>query len=199
MKTVILLLAFVVVLGIESSTTFGQKWSKFSPELLEAAQKGDGNAQNYLGIAYSEGLGVKPNQKTAVYWFEKSADNGDVYGVCNLGLHSAWGKGIRKNKIEALKWAFVANSLDGLKCHPSDFVEMFKINECDTELSWSLAVTWLSAHPQLYNRNFGTKTRPWMDDKGEYAITRRENGAVIDTPVKPSGKCKPNIISNPKK
>jgi len=190
MKPIVnLILLTVITFGV-SFTGVAQQWSDFSPELLKASVNGDGNAQNYLGIAYSEGLGVRPNQKKAVFWFTKSAGNGDVYGTCNLGLHYARGHGVRRNKIEALKWSFVANSLDGLKCQPGDFVEMLKMSKCETETAWGLALTWLRTHPDFVNHNFGGGSRPWMGE-GEYGITRREGGGVIDLPVKSSDKCKP--------
>jgi hypothetical protein len=161
---------------------------KFSPTLLASARNGNEVAQNDLAIAYSEGRGIKSNQRIAVYWFSKSAEQGYVYGVCNLGLHYGWGSGIRRDYVQALKWSFIANSLDGLKCHPGDFVEAFKINECQVEQAWQLAVAWLRAHPKLENLNFGG--RPWMEEGGEYGVTVRERGAQVQLPIKPSGKCK---------
>lgn len=181
----------LAVLLLPSGSALAQDDGKFSQALLATARGGDAVAQNELAIAYSEGLGVKPNQRRAVYWFSQSAEQGYVYGVCNLGLHYAWGIGVRRDLVEALKWSFVANSLDGLRCHPGDLIEKFKIGECRIEKAWQLAVAWLRAHPRLENSNFGG--RPWMEEDGAYGVTVREQGAQVQLPVKPSGKCKQTL------
>jgi TPR repeat protein len=101
--------------------------------MLESAQSGDASAQNELAIAYSEGLGIKPSQRKAVYWFRKSAEQGYSLGVCNLGLHYGRGAGVRRDRTMMMKWVFIANALDGLKCQPGDYVELFQPNECEVE------------------------------------------------------------------
>ena len=180
----------LLVLVLSPGAAFAQEDDgTLSPALVAEAGKGDAGAQNELAIAYSEGKGVKPNQRRAVYWFRKSAEQGEVLGVCNLGLHYAWGRGVRKNLTEALKWAFVANALDGLKCHPGAFIQEFKVNRCEAVEAWGLAVAWLRAHPHLENLNFGG--RPWLEDDGKYNVTLRENSPRVDVPVKSSGKCRP--------
>lgn len=101
--------------------SFGQ--SNSFKLLLEKAKQGDVDAQNKVGIAYSEADGVRANQKKAVYWFRKSAESGYAIGTCNLALHYLQGWGVRKDKTLALKYIFAAHALDGLKCHPSDYIE----------------------------------------------------------------------------
>lgn len=163
---------------------------EYSTALVVAASKGDASSQNDLAIAYSEGLGIIPDQKTAVYWFRKSAENGYVYGACNYGIHLARGLGVRKNVLQGLKWSFIANAIDGLKCQPGDFIEMYRINQCDAERAWQIALAWLRAHPEIKNVNFGGGSRPWMGE-GEFGITRRTGGSpVVDLPVKSSKACK---------
>ena len=61
--------------------------------LLEKAKNGNVDAQNEVGIAYSEGKGVKPDQRMAVYWFRKSAEQGYAIGTSNLALHYSMGWG----------------------------------------------------------------------------------------------------------
>lgn len=119
--------------------------------LLEAAKRGDADAQNEIGIRYAEGDGVKQNNHLGVSWFKKSAAQGNVFGACNLGLHYGRGTGIRKDALMAMKWSFIANSLDGLKCHPGDFVEIFKPSKRQVETARKLAEARLRAHPDLDN------------------------------------------------
>ncbi|MBP9663757.1 MAG: sel1 repeat family protein [Pyrinomonadaceae bacterium] len=139
---------------------------------MKSAEAGDATAQDTLAIRISEGIGTRPNNREAVKWFKKSAEQGHVYGACNLALHYARGLGVARNPHFALKWSFVSNSLDGLKCHPDDFVEFLKIRRKGTIIrARESALGWLRKHPWLTN-NFGE--RPWLKD-GEFPITFREH------------------------
>lgn len=155
--------------------------------LLEKAKQGNVDAQNEVGIAYSEAKGVRPNQRKAVYWFRKSAEAGYAIGTCNLALHYFRGWGVRKDKTLALKYIFAAHALDGLKCHPSDYIEYLKPTKCQLKIAWEAAVTWLRAHPEFDN-NFDEK--PWMKDDGEYPITLREGSSITSFPIKSEKKCR---------
>ena len=173
-----------LILALGDPGSFAQE--NYSADLLAAAQHGNAEAQNELGIAYSEGLGIKPNQIEAVNWFRKSAEQGSRVGACNLGLHYGRGLGIRRDRSLMMKWVFVANALDGLTCQPADYVEMFKPGECQIESGWELAVAWLKAHPSLKNNH---DERPWLSE-GEYPITVREQGSSVQLPIKSKRKCK---------
>ncbi|MDT7541401.1 MAG: uncharacterized protein QOE33_1305 [Acidobacteriota bacterium] len=179
-------LTLTTLLLILCTPLFGQSDSFLSR--LEKAKQGEVDAQNDVGSMYSEGRGVKPDQKQAVYWFGKATEQGYSYGVCNLALHYGRGWGVRKNRTLMMKWAFTGAALDGLVCHPGDFEEMFKPTECEMEKGWDLAVAWLRAHPDFKN-DFGE--RPWMESNGEYPITVRERGSPTELPPSRSKrKCK---------
>ncbi|HYW72690.1 MAG TPA: tetratricopeptide repeat protein [Pyrinomonadaceae bacterium] len=152
--------------------------------LLEKARDGDRAAQNDVGIAYSEAQGVKPNQKKAVYWFRQSAEQGGVYGACNLGLHYRMGWGVDRNVTLMWKYVFAAHALDGLNCNPGDVPRKLR-RPRSMERGWNLAVAWLRAHPDFKN-HFGDQ--PWMSDKNEYPITVREYGVSIQLPYRETGK-----------
>jgi len=76
--------------------------------------------------------------------------------------------------------------LDGLKCQPADYLDLFRPTECQVEKGWEMAVAWLKEHPDLKN-NHGQ--RPWIGD-GEYPVTIREHGSSVQLPVKGKKKCK---------
>lgn len=179
-----LLVGFITVICVAPS--LGQK-SDF-PKLLEKAKTGDVDAQNEIGIAYSEGHGIKADQKGAVYWFRRSAENGYAIGACNLALHYARGWGVRKDTVLMMKYVFAAHALDGLKCNPADFIYFIKPrpSECQVSIAWSSALGWLRKHPDFKN-DFGD--RPWLDDKAEYPVTARENAPSLNLPL--DMKCKP--------
>ena len=44
---------------------------------LKAAERGDPDAQNYLGWMYSHGSGVRRNKVEAIKWYRKAAEQGD--------------------------------------------------------------------------------------------------------------------------
>ena len=52
--------------------------------LLKAAEKGDSDAQNDVGVAYAKGEGVSASAIKAVEWYEKSAKQGNAYALSNL-------------------------------------------------------------------------------------------------------------------
>ena len=181
-----LLLLIVAVTFVGPTASFGQ--SKSFIALLEKARQGDANAQNELGIAYSEADGVQRDQRRAVYWFLKSAAQGNSLGTCNLGLHYSKGWGVRRNPTLMMKYVFAANALDGLKCNPADYIYSIKPKptECQIEKGWDLAVAWLRAHPDFKNDH---DERPWMGN-GEYPITVRERGGSVQLPIKRKKKCR---------
>ena len=52
---------------------------------LKAAQKGQADAQNNLGLLYKNGEGVPRDFNKAMEWFVKSANQGNKYGQFNAG------------------------------------------------------------------------------------------------------------------
>ncbi|MBW2117051.1 MAG: SEL1-like repeat protein, partial [Deltaproteobacteria bacterium] len=53
---------------------------------LKAAEQGDANAQNYAGLIYDAGKGVKKDEIEAIKWFQKAAEQGHKFARYNLGL-----------------------------------------------------------------------------------------------------------------
>lgn len=73
-------------------------------ELLKRAQAGDANAQNELGIHYSEGKGLPQNYLEAKDWFKKAADQGHTGAQVNLGTLYSLGQGAPFSDHMALFW-----------------------------------------------------------------------------------------------
>jgi TPR repeat protein len=151
------------------SRAAGQE-EKSLAKYLDDANRGGANAQNEVGIIYAEGIGVKRNNREGVRWFRKSANQGNVFGACNLALHYGRGEGLRKNLTLMMKWSFISHSLDSLKCHPEDFVAGFRPGKSQIKRGWNLAMTWLRAHPDLDN---DFDERPWLGQR-DWPITYRE-------------------------
>ncbi len=72
--------------------------------VIKMAKQGDAKAQNYLGVLYEYGHGVKQSEKTALLWFRKSAIQGNAIGQTQLGRMYSMGKGVAKNYTTAVQW-----------------------------------------------------------------------------------------------
>ena len=53
---------------------------------------------------YAYGKGVEQDYTTAVKWWKRAAQQGDVYAQYNLGQMYEEGKGVAQNYSEATKW-----------------------------------------------------------------------------------------------
>jgi TPR repeat protein len=76
---------------------------------IPLAENGDADAQNYLGIMYYLGFGVKKDYKKALYWYEKAAKAGHADAQKNYGDMINFGRGIQRSNQEAYKWYFAAS------------------------------------------------------------------------------------------
>ena len=84
-----------------------EKWDDLFGEKLATeakAKAGDPNAQLALGVIYENGKGVKQNYAEAVYWYRKSAEQGNIIAQDNLGVMYENGRGVGQDYVEALKW-----------------------------------------------------------------------------------------------
>lgn len=69
-----------------------------------AAEAGDASCQNFLGILYAEGKGVKADPAEAARWFRRAAEQGNGYAALNLGIAYQEGEGVPKDIAQAEKW-----------------------------------------------------------------------------------------------
>ena len=78
--------------------------TEYSEELKVRGEAGDADAQYSLGVCYRLGGGVRKDEKEAVKWYRKAADQGDDRAQFSLGACYAEGTGVVKNDSEAAKW-----------------------------------------------------------------------------------------------
>jgi len=76
---------------------------------LPRAHDGDHEAQNYLGIQYSLGLGVSKNYKEALKWYELAAKAGYPDAQRNYGDMHQYGRGVPPDFYQAFIWYFAAS------------------------------------------------------------------------------------------
>ena len=72
-------------------------------KIEKKAKQGDSLAQYDLGVMYFEGKDVPKDEKKAVYWITKSANQGDVFSQLALVQHYSIGR----SDVKAYKWALV--------------------------------------------------------------------------------------------
>ncbi len=70
----------------------------------QAAKNGDADAQNRLAIRYSNGQGVKKDEKMAEYWWKKSAKQGYVKAQQNLANYYYDGVNYGRDYEQAIYW-----------------------------------------------------------------------------------------------
>lgn len=73
-------------------------------ELRAAAEKGEADAQHFLGWKLAAGESVPKDDTEAVKWFRKAAEAGLALAANNLGVHYELGRGVAKNPAEAVRW-----------------------------------------------------------------------------------------------
>jgi len=73
--------------------------------LKTAAEGGHVQAQNRLAICYGKGdLGVSKDQKQAILWYEKAAEQNYPAAQYNLGIQYLKGNGVEKDIAKAIPW-----------------------------------------------------------------------------------------------
>ena len=73
------------------------------------AEQNDQEAQNFLGIHYLLGLGVKRNFVLARKWYEKAAKSGHPDAQRNLGVMYESGHGLARDFENAYIWLYAAH------------------------------------------------------------------------------------------
>jgi TPR repeat protein len=76
---------------------------------LPRGLEGDQEAQNYLGIQYSLGLGVAKDYKEALKWYELAAKAGHPDAQRNYGDMFQYGRGVQQDYYQAFIWYFAAS------------------------------------------------------------------------------------------
>ncbi|HEX3486157.1 MAG TPA: tetratricopeptide repeat protein, partial [Micropepsaceae bacterium] len=87
-------------------------------ELLEPlARSGNAAAQARLARMYANGFAVTADQKQAVLWYRRAAEQNDPDGMAFLGFKLEHGDGVAQDLAEAKRWyekAVAAGSVAGI-------------------------------------------------------------------------------------
>ncbi|KAG0260127.1 hypothetical protein DFQ27_003736 [Actinomortierella ambigua] len=71
---------------------------------IQAAERGDAEAQFNLGLMYEHGRGVEQSDVEAIKWYTKAANQGNSKAQFNLGLMYRNSRGVGQSETEAIKW-----------------------------------------------------------------------------------------------
>lgn len=72
--------------------------------LRDAAEAGNVEAMNLLGVLYTLGTLVPRDYSLALYWFQKAVDGGSDDAMNNLGTIYLFGIGVSHDYVSALRW-----------------------------------------------------------------------------------------------
>lgn len=78
--------------------------SEILKKLFIEAELGNPNAQNQLGDAYFDGIGIEQDPKQAFEWYLRAAEQGHGKAQYNVAYAYANGIGTQKNLAEAVQW-----------------------------------------------------------------------------------------------
>lgn len=83
-------------------------WEDAMPLILEAANMGNADAQNHLGVDYRLGEGVPKDPQQGIAWYRKAVAQNHPKAQTNLGLVYKNGVDIPKDLNEAFRLIFLA-------------------------------------------------------------------------------------------
>ena len=113
-KAIILYCSFLVLFScaeeVDPRLSFEKgDYAKAFPIWKVRAEQDDHDAQNFLGIHYLLGLGVKRNYVLAKKWYEKAAKSGHPDAQRNLGVMYESGHGLARDFENAYIWLYAAH------------------------------------------------------------------------------------------
>lgn len=101
--------------SITLNSLFGSKdeinYRKGFSELQELSNKGQCLASYILGLFYAKGEEVDKDFSKAIYYFEKSCEQGNEYGLVRIGNHFYLGRETEKNYKKAIEYYQKATEL----------------------------------------------------------------------------------------
>ena len=110
------------------------KYIKAKIVYVELGEQGDLDAQMWLADYYSY------DNKQAVYWYRKAAEQGSAYAQNRLGLHYDQGKGVTQSSADAVYWFRLAAEQGNMNAQNN--LAICYYNGEGVERNYSEAVKW---------------------------------------------------------
>lgn len=127
-------------------------------EIIEKANAGEPNYQNYLGSLYQFGEGVEQNNNAAISWYQKAADQGFPLAKVNLGYMYDEAQGVEQDKEKAVSLYMEAAEL-GEPRGMLNLGEMYRKGD-HVEQSNEKAYMWLDL-ARLFTQRSKDKQAKW--------------------------------------
>ncbi|MCB9990250.1 MAG: sel1 repeat family protein [Rhodospirillales bacterium] len=129
--------------GVEKDPKRAFEW------YLRAAELGHAYSQNYVGVAYKEGLVVRRDYRKAFSYISKAAEQGEAHAQRNLGRMYIFGQGIEKNLYIAGQWYKKAadNGLEEAKAYLKESTKKCSehVRPSDGSIIFNMADCWFVA------------------------------------------------------
>jgi TPR repeat protein len=110
------------------------------------ANKGDAEAQYYLGSMYDRGIGVQQNYAEAAKWYRRAAELGDPDAQNNLGAMYINGNGVPLDYVQAHMWFNLAAARDNHSANENrDFIAK-QMTPADLSKAERMALEWRKKH-----------------------------------------------------
>jgi len=111
--------AYILLLGLLAgcSDSIEEQLRKDFVSSKPKAEKGDAEAQAFVGSYYRLGCGVAHDYEQAVLWFRKAAEQGNADGQIGLGDSYAAGEGVAQDHVQAFWWYRKAAAQGDAKAH----------------------------------------------------------------------------------
>lgn len=140
----------------------------------QAADDGNSEAQNWVGLLYDQGKGVGEDQTEATDWYRKSAEQGNPFGQYNLGAQYYNGEGIEQDYKQAFDW-YTKAAEQGNTSAENGLGDLYYFGYGVTQ-SNSDAVQWYRRAADHGNA-FGQYNMGWMYENG-YGVDKNVDQAV---------------------
>ena len=115
--------------------------------VLQAAQRGDPNAQFQMGDMFMTGRGVQRDPAAAAAWYRAAAQQGYAAAAGNLGVLYANGWGVPQSDAEAVNW--FRKAADAGDAGGENNLGSMYITGRGVEQSDALGAKWMSSAAQL--------------------------------------------------
>ncbi|KAF9155886.1 copper transport protein ctr1 [Actinomortierella ambigua] len=139
------------------SLSMAVKW------FTRAAEQGNANAQNNLGLMYAQGRGVDQSEAEAAKWFTQAAEQGAADAQVNLGFRYLKGRGVDQSYVEAVKW-YTKAAEQGDICAQKNLAWMYELGR-GVGRSHVDAAKWYTKAAEQGDAN-AQYNLAWMYDQG---------------------------------
>src|SRR5262249_21414183 len=111
-----------------------------------AAQQGNTDAQNKLGLLYLQGQGVPVDFAQAAAWISTAAEQGEGNAQANLGALYLAGRGVPRDLVQAYKW-YQLSQQNGQTDWSGELQQMTReMSASEIADAKRMAVEWRPAH-----------------------------------------------------